>query len=131
MKSWFIYIIVFSFALLSCSVVKGDDYNTRESESVEGTILVTPKACFFVPNGYCDYLACDNSSVEKSKALIIDHLERINDINLWNPIVANINMLPNKDSSDIIVWLERCRFDFVKEDECYIIRKLHPCSHLR
>lgn len=106
--------------LLSCSIVSGNDYNDQESEVVDGTILVFPKACFFVPNGYCYYLACDNSSGEKTKALIIDHLERIYDVNLREPIVANINMLPNKDSSDIIVWLERCRFDFVKEDECYI-----------
>lgn len=121
MKSWIIYIVGLSFVLLSCSVVSRNDYSVHESEVVGGMILISSKACFFVPNGYCNYLACDNSSGEKAKALIIDHLERINDVNLRKPIVANINMLPNKDSSDIIVWLERCRFDFVEDDECYII----------
>lgn len=121
MKFWCYFLFVFSFALSSCSVFKKEEYDVQVSEVVDGTLFVTRKACFFVPNGYCEYLGYDNSNGANAKALIVDHFVRKDELQFMNPIVAKIKMLPNKDSTDIIVWLERCHFEIVGEDECYII----------
>ena len=127
MKYWFFCLFCFPFLLLSCSTVKvsADDYRT--SEVVDGTVLVIKGACFFVPDGQCDYLAYDNSKTERAKAVIVDYLTGNGDIvnkkeiKSLNPTVANIKMMPNKDGSDVIVWLERNHFYDIDENECYII----------
>lgn len=121
MKYSRLYLLWVVLAFVSCSGTKEKGYVSHESEVVDGMILVTPMACFFVPDGRCDYLDCDNSSAEQDSAVIIDYLERISDINTWNSIVAKIDMLPNMDTSDKIEWLEHHRYSFVNEGECFIV----------
>jgi hypothetical protein len=105
--------------------VEVNDYST--SENVDGILLVIKRACFFVPDGRCDYLDHDNSESGMAKAVLVDYLINKNEIvnkngiKSLNPTVANIEMLPNKDSSNVIVWLERNHFYDIDESECYII----------
>lgn len=105
--------------------VEVNDYIT--SEDVDGILLVIKGACFFVPDGRCDYLDHDNSKSGIAKAVLVDYLICKNDIvnkngiNSLSPTIANIEMLPNKDSSNVIVWLERNHFYDIDESECYII----------
>ncbi len=121
MKSWVIYLVGFSSILFACSSVQKEKHNCEISNVVDGIVLITQKACFFVPLGNCDNIVDVDSEEGTNMALIVDHLEEEDRIKSYNPIIANIIMLPNKDSTGIIVWLDRCHFDYIKKGECYII----------
>ena len=130
MKSWVIYLVVVSSILLACSSVQKENHNCEISNVADGIVLITQKACFFVPLGNCDNIVGFDSKEGTCMALIVDHFEDKDRIKSYNPIIADIIMLPNKDSTDIIVWLDRCHFDFIKKDECYIIpAKVKLTSH--
>ena len=119
-KSFFLFISL-TMIILSCSSVKNNNNGTQMSEILDGIILVTNNACFFVPNEFCKYLEWDNSKGSDVKALIVDHFTEKNEIQQLVPIVATICMLPNKDTSEAIEWLEWGKYDMVKKNECYII----------
>lgn len=117
---------------MSCSSIKKDNISSQVSEDVNGVLLVTNKACFFIPNEKCEYLECDDTNGFDTKALVIDYFTEKDDIQSLDPIIANISMLPNKDSSDVIVWLERSNYNLIKENECYIIpAKVRLVTHFK
>lgn len=113
-------IIVLFFSCTRYNYVKKQPVT---KENVEGLLIITSRACFFVPNGYCNYLEYDNSKNVFAKAILIDKIDRQDEIMSLNPVYAHINMLPNKDSSNVIVLIDKgfCRNDLLGEDECQIL----------
>lgn len=115
-----VFCLFVASAFIGCSTVKTVESRFYESEIVDGLLFITQEACFFVPSVYCGFLAFDNTKERKPRALIIDRLIIDSNI-LFNPIVADITMMPNKDSSELVVLLERGRYDYVKENELCVI----------
>ena len=107
---------------ISCSSI----YEIKKaitSEDLDGIIIITSRACFFVPDDYCDYLSYDNSKEDTSKAVILYGISKRSELMIDNSLTAQIIMLPNKDSSDILVLYDKCncRNDSLKENEIIII----------
>lgn len=122
MKYHLHFILCFSLLLLSCSTYKVDEFDPVTVEVVDGFVLVTQKGCFFVPNGYCDCLAYDNSVEKNKKGLIIWSFVNEKELKSFDPIIANIRMMPNTESPNLTVTLDGYfHSDVVKENECYII----------
>jgi len=113
-------IIVLFFSCTKYNYVKKQPVT---KESVEGLLIITSRACFFVPNGYCKYLEYDNSKNDYAKAIIIDNINRQDEIMSLYPIYAHINVLPNKDSSDVIVLIDKgfYRNNLLGENEYQIL----------
>lgn len=93
------------------------------SEELDGLLLITRRACFFVPYENCKYLEYNNLENEFAKAVIIDHIENKEEIASSNQLTVQVALLPNKDSSDVIVQMDYgfCRNELLKENECQII----------
>lgn len=91
-------------------------------ENVDGVIIITSRACFFIPNDYCDYLSYDNSKEDTSKAVILYSISNLDELVLEKSLIAQINILPNKDSTDIVVLYDKCncRNDDINENDIII-----------
>lgn len=124
-KNQLFCLLIFCFIVLlfSCTRYNYVKKKPVTKESVEGLLIITSRACFFVPNGYCKYLEYDNSKNDSAKAILIDNIDSQDEINSLNPVYAQINILPNKDSSNVIVLLDKgfCRNDLLGENECQIL----------